>query len=138
MKRFHFLIITVRDKIKFYTPSFFEQWTHVFTKEHKNTVYVAFKRKEQAKRLQKLLGSKTNRDIFEFKSIRYKFATEDIIPSIGPKIDPLVSQLAHEIEPEAWQEYDEGRGTCSNMSGVRVMESLSIASRLIKNGWRKV
>lgn len=42
-----------------------------------------------------------------------------------------IDWLARLIAPEAWAEYDAGRGRCSNMAGWACLDSLRAAQRIV-------
>ena len=42
--------------------------------------------------------------------------------------------IARCLEPEAWAEYDEGGGVCTNGAGIRCMRSIEHAAALM-NRW---
>lgn len=43
----------------------------------------------------------------------------------------LGDQLARAMEPDAWAEYDEGNGICSNAAGWACLESIGHATRVL-------
>ena len=47
--------------------------------------------------------------------------------------------LCRAIAPDAWAEYDDGKGVCTNSAGFRIVESINAAGRIIavleKNGY---
>jgi hypothetical protein len=44
----------------------------------------------------------------------------------------LGDKIAREIAPDAWKEFDQGKGVCSNSAGFACIESIKAAGRVIK------
>lgn len=45
--------------------------------------------------------------------------------------EALGMRIARAIAPDAWAEYDHGKGRCTIESGARVLESISAAARVL-------
>jgi hypothetical protein len=43
----------------------------------------------------------------------------------------LLDQVARAMEPEAWAEYDAGKGRCTNQSGWKCLDSLDHAAKAL-------
>jgi hypothetical protein len=44
----------------------------------------------------------------------------------------VMDKLARAMVPDAWKEYDEGNGVCTNMAGWACIESIKYAQKLIR------